>query len=287
MTGGDLPPSIWLLAGVLLLLDAAVRVWRPLRARATSNLIYLTLAWGPFLVLPHIGPRAAMLLAATAGLASLVNFARMVGLTSYQRFFVPALLMAAACFPLAAARLDGPFSALPVIALLGVMAVGVASTGTEGFLQKLCLSWLSVLVYGYLYGHAVLLVDHAPRWSLGLDGPSRLALVILLAKCADITWVVGRRLLKRERLQLLASPIGGLLGGLLVGALAALPRVPLLLLGLGVGVGLGFGSRAYNLIVADVTGQREHQLKGTMLFGFGLAVAIAYWLAVLLPPALG
>src|SRR5205814_1408488 len=49
------------------------------------------------------------------------------------------------------------------------------------------------------------------------------------------------------------------------------------------GLGLGVGSRAYNLIVADVTGQSDRQRKGTMLFGFGLAVAIAYWVLALAP----
>jgi hypothetical protein len=251
------------------------------------NLIYLAVAWAPLFALPHLGPGAAMLLAAVTGLASLFDFARLVGLTAHRRFFLPALVAAAACFPLAAARLEGEFSALPVLTLLVVVAAGVISRDKEGFLQKLCLAWLSVLVYGYLYGHAVLLVGRPAGAALGLDGPARLALVILLAKCADIAWVLGRRALRRERLQLWASPLGGLVGGGLVAALAPLPALPLLVLGLGVGVGLGFGSRAYNLIVADVTGQTEHQLKGTMLFGFGLALAIAYWLAALMPVIAG
>jgi hypothetical protein len=275
-----MPTNLLLLAGLLLLLDAAVRTWRPWRARVGANLVYLAVAWVPFFALPFASEQVAMIAAAAAGLLALFDFSRMVGLTQHPRFFIPCLIMAALSFPLAAARLEAEFSALPVLALLVVVAVGVASKNAQAFLQKLCLAWLSVLVYGYLYAHAVLFVGRA---RLGLPGPVLLALIILLAKCADIAWVLGRRTIQRERLQLLASPIGGLLGGIAVAALVpALPARLLWPLGLAIGVGLGFGSRAYSLIVADVTGEATRQLKGTMLFGFGLALAVGYWTLVLL-----
>ena len=35
------------------------------------------------------------------------------------------------------------------------------------------------------------------------------------------------------------------------------------------------------LIVADVTGEPERPRKGTMMFGFGLALAAGYWLLAL------
>jgi hypothetical protein len=280
-----MPTKLLWLAGLLLLLDAAVRQWHPFRQRLGANLVYLAVAWVPFFALPLAGETTAMVLAAAAGLLALVDFSRMVGLTQHPRFFVPSLIMAALSFPLAAARLEAEFSALPVLALLAVVAVGVASKNAQAFLQKLCLAWLSVLVYGYLYAHAVLFVGRA---RLGLRGPALLALIILLAKCADIAWVAGRRTLQRERLQLLASPLGGLLGGVAVAALVpTLPPHLLAPLGLGIGVGLGFGSRAYHLIVADVTGEEARQLKGTMLFGFGLALAVGYWILALLAPRLG
>jgi hypothetical protein len=277
-----MPVSLSIAAALLVVLDAALRQWRPWRSRAGHNLVYLGVAWLPFFALPHVRPLAAMIAAALIALGCLIDFARMVGLSVHRRFFVPALVMAAAAFPLAAAKLGGEFSALPVLALLALLAAAGASKDPQGFLQKLCLAWLSVLVYGYLYAHAVLLLANpvSARWGLG--GPSFLAIVILLAKCADIAWVGGRLALGRERLQLLASPLGGMLGGLAVAALMpALPRGLMVVLGLGVGIGIGFGSRAYNLIVADVTGEQERQRKGTMLFGFGLALALAHWIVVL------
>jgi hypothetical protein len=278
-----LPAPLLIAAALLMVLDAALRQWRPWRSRAGHNLIYLGAAWLPFFALPHVRPLAAMVAAAVIALGCLIDFSRMVGLSVHKRFFVPALVMAAAGFPLAAAKLGGEFSALPVLALLALVGAAGASKNPQGFLQKLCLAWLSVLVYGYLYAHAVLLLGNpvSARWGLG--GPSLLAIVILLAKCADIAWVSGHRATGRERLQLLASPLGGLLGGLAVAALVpGLPGQLMAVLGLGVGIGIGFGSRAYNLIVADVTGEQERQRKGTMLFGFGLALALAHWIVVLL-----
>jgi hypothetical protein len=77
---------------------------------------------------------------------------------------------------------------------------------------------------------------------------------------------------------LFAAPAGGALGGVVVRALwpaLTLPALPAV--GLAIGLALGAGCRAHTLIVADVTGEPEQQRKGTMLFGFGIAMAVGYW----------
>jgi hypothetical protein len=275
------PKGLLVLAAVLVAVDAGLRDWRPLRERAGHNLLYLALAWVPFFALPHLPPVGALVAAAVVALLSMVDFSRMVGLSRHPRFFVPALAMVAGSFFLAAVDFERAFSALPVLALLVIVAAGVASRTAEAFLQKLCLAWISVLVYGYLYAHAAPIAV-APR--IGLSGPELIALIIFLAKGADLAWVASRRLFEADWLQVFTSPAGGVLAAAAASAIAPqLPARPLAVLGFAAGVGLGFGSRAYDLIVADVTGQGRRQLKGTMLFGFGLALAVGYWVMAILP----
>jgi hypothetical protein len=73
--------------------------------------------------------------------------------------------------------------------------------------------------------------------------------------------------------------LGGGIGGavLHVAVPAAFTTPRLALLGVIVGAAIGAASRAYKLIVADVVGEDPARpMKGTMLFGFAFALALAY-----------
>jgi hypothetical protein len=273
-----MPHSLLVAAALLALLDASLRVWTPsIRDTFASNLFFLAIAWVPIFVLPHAGPTLVVVWAAAVGVLSFIDFARMVGLSIHGWYSVPAFVLIGACFLLAGARQGAMLAAVPVIALLVFVTTGAAAREPMGFLQKLCLSWLAVLVYGYLYSHAVLFV-HA-TWAT-LPGTTTLALVILIAKFANVAWLAARRASGLTRIMLVAAPVGGALGGAIVPALwpaLPIPPGPLVLVGLFAGLGLAAGCRAHTLIVADVTGEPEQQRKGTMLFGFGVALAVCYW----------
>ncbi|HSZ83637.1 MAG TPA: hypothetical protein VLA14_15235, partial [Polyangia bacterium] len=272
-----MPTCLLVAAAILAALDASLRVWTPARAWVVSNLVFLAIAWVPFFVLPHVGTPIVALWAATIGVLAFVDYARMVGLSIHGRYMLPALALIVGCFPLAAAHRGGMLAAVPVLAVLVFVTAGAAGRTHETFLQKLCLAWLAVLVYGYLYAHAVLFVDAGwPRSSP--RGTTMLALVILLAKFANVAWLAARRVSGRTRIMLIAAPVGGAVGGLIVPGLwpaLAIPALPAV--SFAIGLGLGAGCRAHALIVADVTGAPEHQRKGTMLFGFGIALAVGYW----------
>jgi hypothetical protein len=82
-----------------------------------------------------------------------------------------------------------------------------------------------------------------------------------------------------EEAQFAVTSAGGARGGAI--AYLALPGALTLpqmaLLGLIVGIGLGAASRTYKLIVTDVLGEDPARpMKGTMLFGFAFALALAY-----------
>lgn len=272
-------PALLVAAAVLAALDASLRPWSG-RASIFTNVLFLAIAWVPFFVLPHVGTAAVVVWAVGVALPSFVDYARMVGLSVHGRYVLPALALVCACFPLASVSDGSLLAAIPVLAVLVFVTSGAAGRGHDSFLQKLCLSWLAVLVYGYLYAHAVVVV-HA-RWAgpsgEALPGTVVLALVILLAKFANVAWLAARRASGRTRIMLFAAPVGGALGGVLVPALwpaVAIARLPAV--GLAIGLGLGAGCRAHTLIVADVTGEPEQQRKGTMLFGFGVALAVGYW----------
>jgi hypothetical protein len=271
-----MPTAILIGGAVVAAIDAALRAWRPPRGRAVENLLFLAIAWVPFFALPHVGAHAVLAAAAAIGLVAMVDFSRMVGLSAEGRFFVPALALTALCFPLAAVRHGALLASVPVLSLLAIAVAGATAREPHAFLQKLCLAWLAVLAYGLLYAHAVLFT-HAV-WPTATAN-QMLALVILVAKLATVAWLAARRASGRKRIQLLAAPLGGAAGGALVVALwpglaiAHHPRIGRVL-----GLALGAGSRAHTLIVADVTSEPERQRKGTMLFGFGLSLALGYWL---------
>src|SRR5262249_27918492 len=150
---------------------------------------------------------------ALIGVLAMLDFSRMVGLSVHARFSAPALVLTAASFPLAGLGQGAALSAVPVLALLVIAAAGAAGREPEGFLQKLCLSWLAVLAYGYLYAHAVLFVYRV--WP-SAPAASMLALIILVAKFANVAWLAVRRASGRARIQLVASPLGGAFGGWVV-----------------------------------------------------------------------
>ncbi len=281
-----MPTRLLVAAAILAVIDASLRVWRPARTAVATNLMFLAIAWVPFFVLPHVGIVIVAVWAVTVGGLSFVDYARMVGLSIHGRYVLPALALIVACFPLAAVGHGAMLAAVPVLAVLVFVTTGALGRAHETFLQKLCLAWLGVLVYGYLYAHAVLFVDAA--WPASLPrGTTMLAIVILLAKFANVAWLAARRASGRTRIMLVAAPIGGAVGGALVPALwpaLAIPALPAV--GLAIGLALGAGCRAHTLIVADVTGAPEQQRKGTMLFGFCISLAVGYW-ALALTLALG
>jgi len=94
-----------------------------------------------------------------------------------------------------------------------------------------------------------------------------------------VAWVATNRLAPgRPNLQLVASPAGGLLGGLVLAAVGGPAPGHWAGFGLVVGLVLGLASRSHDLIVTDVSeGQSRdtRPLKSTMLFGFGFALAVA------------
>jgi hypothetical protein len=274
-----MPTTLLAVAAALAIVDGGLRVWRPLRGNAAGNLLFLAIAWVPFFVLPHVRPHEVTALAALLGVLAMVDFSRMVGLSVHGRFFAPALVLTAASFPLGGLGHGAALSAIPVLALLVIAASGATGRESHGFLQKLCLAWLAVLAYGYLYAHAVLFMHGI--WPSATGG-SMLALIILVAKFGNVAWLAARRASGRTRIQLVASPLGGALGAWIVSTVWPALRIPYFpAVGLAIGLGLGAATRAHALIVADVTGEPERQRKGTMLFGFGLSLAIGYWLLAL------
>jgi len=259
--------------------DTVLRAWRPARANVPSNLLFLGIAWVPFFVLPYVGPWTVTALAALLALLASLDFSRMVGLSLHGRFFAATVALTVGCFPVAAYAGGRALASIPVLALVALGTAGASAREPTHVLQKLGLAWLAVLAYGYSYAHAVLFVTgHWPA----VAPTTLLALVILVAKFANVAYMVARRATGRARVQLFAAPVGGASGGALLTALwPALDPLRLVLVGLVVGLALGAGTRAHTLIVADVTGEPERQRKGTMLFGFGLALAAGYWMLVL------
>jgi hypothetical protein len=145
----------------------------------------------------------------------------------------------------------------------------------------MCLSWLGLLVYGYLLAHAAVFTDTAAT-PLGSLPPAAqwIAVILLCAKLADVGWEAARRLgVKDEDFQIVISAASGALGGALVHAAlpAAMPAPRFAVLGLVVGLGIGAASRVYKVIVTDVLGEDPARpMKGTMLFGFAFALALGY-----------
>ncbi len=271
-------PALYGVIGVLFLIDAPFRRWRPFKTSGLKALAYLLLPYVPLVLLPLASRRQVTAMTATVALGALLSYARMVGLAHYHRFYIPTLLSAALFYAGAHFGLYPAFQALPVLGLLLVLLVATLGGSGEAFLQKLCLSWLGILVYGYFWAHAVLIVT-SPMPATA-SGPLWLACVLLCAKFADVAWVVvGKIFPDAALLQIASSATGGFLGALTlrfaVGQL--LPPWQLLLLGAAIGATLGVGARAFNYIVSDVVGDDvERPLKGAMMFGFAFSLAVAF-----------
>lgn len=271
-----MPRPFHLVVAALLLADAALSRWN--KPHALRSALALVLAYGPILLLPALSPLAITLLAAALGTAGLFSFARLCGLTGHPRFFALTLLSSLSFFVAARVHWYGLFQAMPVFAMFLVAGAGTVRGQAPAFLQKMCLSWLGLIVYGYLFAHAALFTDTdlgrlppAPQW---------IVLLLVLAKAGDVTWEAAQRLgMKGGDLQIPITALGGALGG--AAAHLAVPEAltspQLALLGGIVGMALGAASRTYKLIVADVLGEDPARpMKGTMLFGFAFALALGY-----------
>lgn len=261
-------------AAALLALDATLRSWRPWRTHALPALAYLLLAWAPLSLLPWLGVPGAALLAGAVAVGGLLSFARMVGLTVHGRFFVPALLALPVLHALALRGKPALVGALPLMAVCAVLVPAVAREEPRAFLQKLCLAWVAVLVYGYLWSHAALLAADT-------GGTEVLVRVVLAAKAADVAWVAARRLGAAGPVHLPVATGAALLGMLLLEAVAptGLALWQAALWGAAVGLGLAAGALAHALVVEDVCATREaHALKSSMLFGFAFSLALSFHL---------
>jgi hypothetical protein len=261
----------------LFVVDAALRPWKPVREEALGNALYLLLAYVPMLLFPELGPWELTAVLAALALFTFFNYARMVGLTSETRYFFAAALSTLAFYGVARVHWYNLFQAMPAFTVFGVVVAAALRHDPSAFLQKLCLAWLGMLVFGYLGAHGALFPDLVTH-PIALGGGLGVAVVILLSKCADICWVLARKLRPQSAwLQIWVSPLGGALGGAWLGHLFGLEQARLTLLGAIIGLALGVASRAYQLIVVDVTGAPPSRpLKGTMLFGFSFALALAY-----------
>jgi predicted CDP-diglyceride synthetase/phosphatidate cytidylyltransferase len=230
------------------------------------------------IVLPWLSPLGVTLLAAGVGTAGLWSFCRLTGLTGHPRFFALTLISSLSFFVAARVHWYGLFQAMPVFAMFLVAGAGTVRGEAHAFLQKMCLSWLSLIVYGYLLAHAAIFTDT----DLGRLPPAQvwIAIVLVCAKGGDLAWEVGRRAVgKAAELQIPLTALGGALGG--AAAHLAVPEAltgpQLALLGAIVGMALGAASRTYKLIVTDVLGEDPGRpMKGTMIFGFAFALALAY-----------
>jgi hypothetical protein len=167
---------------------------------------------------------------------------------------------------------------MPVFAMFFAAGAGAIRSEAHTFLQRTGLSWVALLVYGYLFAHAAVFTDTdlhglapAPVW---------IGVILVCAKSADVLWEATKKVRpEADDLQIAICPAGGAIGGAAVHLAMPdlLPLRALALLGLVVGLGLGAASRTYKLIVSDVKGEDpERPMKGTMLFGFAFALALAY-----------
>lgn len=272
-----MPTPLLAAIAVLFLLDVAVRPWRPAREHAVGNAVYLLLAYVPMVVLPYLGAWGVTAVVGAIALLSHLNYSRMVGLTGEPRFFLSSLLATAAFFVVARVHWYGLFQAMPAFAICAVLAAGVVRHDPQAFLQRLCLSWVGMLVYGYLAAHAALFPDLATH-PLALSGGLWVSVVLFMAKAADLPWALARRLTATNAaIQLVVSPLGGLAGGAVAALILGGDRVQFAVLGLLVGAGLGVASRAFAMIATDVLGEApDRPLKGSALFGIAFALAIAY-----------
>lgn len=272
-----LPTPLLLTSIGLLAVDIALRPWRPWKQHGWASAAYLTLAWAPLFALPFMPPWMVALAIGLIALACHASFSRLVGLTDAPRFFWSSLLCTAAFFVVARLHWYGLFQAMPAFAIAVVLGAAALRDDATAFLQKLCLAWVGMLVFGYLGAHGALFADLQTH-TLEYGGGTWISFCILGCKFADLAWVVAQRLGGRSvPVQLLSWVGGGTLGGALLAAETPATLGQLALMGGLQGLTLGLAGRAFDLIVRDVAGELpDRPLKGTMLFGFSFALAVAY-----------
>jgi predicted CDP-diglyceride synthetase/phosphatidate cytidylyltransferase len=255
---------------------------RPAKGEAALVLAYLALPYGAIVALPYLPPWAAVLFAAVVGLGAHLSFSRMVGLTPQYAFYAASAACTVAFYAVAPLDWYGLFQALPAFGIFAVVFVGVLRGEPRALLQSVCLAWVGLLVYGYLLGHAAVLAEQ-PFARFAVSGPRWLAALVFAAKGGDTAWALARRVRSstaplQGTTQVLTSAAGSTAAGVALAALGwPLTHVQGAVLGGIMGVALAMGSRAFDLIVADVTGQAsDRPLKGTMMFGFSFSLALAY-----------
>ncbi len=273
---------------VLAVLSALSLRWS--RDAVAPNLAYLALPYLPTLAMPWLPPAGRALLLGGLALGAAWNFGRMTGMSTQPRFQLPALVAVAATFVAAHLGSERVFSLTPVAGLVAIAALTAVERSWEGYLQKLALAWVTLLVYGWMFAHTVLLARAALP---GMVVPEALMATIVLAMGGAVAWSVG------ERVWMALSARGGAgepapgwlhlacttAGGALVGfALPFVDAPHLVATGAGVGVALGAAGRAYIYVVRDVssvpldaTGEaaQERKMKGAVLFGFAFSCAMA------------
>ena len=283
-----MPRAYYLLVAALFVADAALARWKPAKPHLLRSGLALVIAYVPMVVLPPAGPLVITLAAGLVGSAGLVSYARLVGLWSDRRAMAVTLVCSWSFFVAARVHWYGLFQAMPVFAMLFVASVGSIRAAPHTFLQRTALSWVGLLVYGYLFAHAAIFTD-VDLGRLAHAGPPEapetpasvwIALVLVCAKAADVAWEVACRLRsKADEMQVPCCAIGGVAGGLALHLVfpEALGPLRFALLGLTVGFGTGSASRTYKLIVTDVAGEDPGRpMKGTMLFGFAWALTLAF-----------
>jgi predicted CDP-diglyceride synthetase/phosphatidate cytidylyltransferase len=268
------------LAFALFAADAAVRPWRSRDHGARQTAFYLALTYAA-IALAALAPAPLVTVAAAlTGLAGFTSYARMVGLTQAPRFFVVGGVATLAFYVGAGVHWYGLFQAMPVYAISLVAAAGAVGNDPKAFLQKMCLAWLGLLVFGYLLAHAALFLD--TDFHTDLPGGAWLAIALGLAKAGDVARLAALRLAPRsgERgLPWAASPFGGAVAGLCAHAVvpAAMTAPVLAACGAIAGLGVAVAARAYRHILADVVGDAgDRPLKGAMVFTTAFAIALAY-----------
>jgi hypothetical protein len=268
------------LVGALFVADVAVRPWTRGGRGARQTAFVLGLAYAAIALAALAPARVVVAAAAVTGVAALTSYARMVGLTQAPRFFGVACVATLAFYVGATVHWYALFQAMPVYAISLVAAAGATGGDARAFLQKMCLAWVGLLVFGYLLAHAALFLDTDFHGALG--GGAWLAITLGLAKASDVARLAVERVAPRSRergLPWLACPFGGAAGGLCVHAAfpTAMTASALGTCGAIAGLGVGAAARAYGHILADVVGEPgDRPLKGAMVFSTAFAVALAY-----------
>lgn len=277
-----MPAAYFACAAALFAADVLARPWSSWRRRGGYHAAYLLLPYLPLFVAPFLPDRWVAIAFVVVALGALVSFSNMVGLTGYPRSFIPTALVTVAFFGAALIHWYGLFQAMPVFALSALLAAFAPGARPQGFLQRLCLSWVGCLVYGYLWAHSLLFLDTDLRGMA--DGKSWDLLALLCAKAGDTAWAFARdRLGRKSSLLHALTTVPGATAGGAVASVWFLPRgaQPWQMVAFGalVGVGLVVGSWGHELIATDVFDREQRApLKSTMLFAFGFSLALGYHL---------